>query len=83
MIKILDLVVHFNIKLSKSDKGSKIVILVCGHNIQIFVFKYTAKICLYLILSAFPSVYFSCVFDMSNMSISFEYVNLYFMNLVS
>ena len=79
MIKILNLFVHFNIKLNKSDRGSKIVILLCGHNIQIFVFKYTVKICLYLILSAFPNVYFSCVFD----TFSFEYVSLYFMYLVS
>lgn len=79
MIKILNLFVHFNTELNKSDRGSKIVTLVCGHNIQIFVFKYTVKICLYLILSAFPNVYFSCVFD----TFSFEYVNLYFMYLVS
>ena len=79
MIKILNLFIHFNTKLNESDRGLKIVVLVCGYNVQIFLFKYTVKICLYLILSAFPNVYFSCVCD----TFSLKYVNLYFMYLVS
>lgn len=50
-------------KLSKSDRELKILILGCGPNIQIFVFKYTVKICLYLILSTFLNVYFTCFCD--------------------